>query len=211
VKETVTIIIPAFNEQGNIRSAIQSVLSAVRDAGCLYEIIVIDDGSTDGTREQALEEAKGDPRVVIFSNESNRGFGHAFKRGIQHATGEFITVFPGDNDMASSSLCDLIMARHQADIVTSHVRSNHNRPWIRRVLSGGYVGLLNSLFGLQMKYYNGAFICRAHKLRAMPIKSDGLTVLAECLIRQVKSGASYHSIVFDHTGRKSEQSKALRL
>ena len=70
---------------------------------------------------------------------------------------------------------------------------------------------MNSLFGLHLKYYNGAFIARTQLLQSIPIKSQGLAALAECLVRLIKSGYSYKAIYFEHTGRKNEHSKAFKV
>ena len=70
---------------------------------------------------------------------------------------------------------------------------------------------MNILFGLNLKYYNGAFICRTDLLKAIPIKSTGLAALAECIVRLLKQGVSFRAIYFEHVGRVHEKSKAFNL
>jgi hypothetical protein len=70
---------------------------------------------------------------------------------------------------------------------------------------------MNLLFGLKLKYYNGAFICRTSLLKATPIKSTGLAALAECIVRLLKQGVSWRAIYFEHVGRQHEKSKAFNL
>ena len=208
-EKSLSVIVPAFNEEGNIQNAIDSVLTAIKDLVDDYEIIVVNDGSSDNTEQLALAKRQGDERIRVISNASNQGFGFSFARGVSLAGMNFLTVFPGDNDMAGESLRRLIENLGRADIVTSHPVSSHRRPFLRRFLSKSFIALMNILFGLNLKYYNGAFVARTSLIRLIPIKSTGLTALAECLIRLIKAGHSYTSIPFEHVGRKAEKSKAL--
>ena len=210
-EKTLSVIIPAFNEEGNIRHSIESVLIAVNNLVADFEIIVINDGSRDETEKIALVKSQANSSIRVVSNDSNKGFGFSFARGVSLARMNYVTVFPGDNDMSHQSLEQLIDAMGSADIVTSHVINMQKRSILRRALSRGFVMMMNFLFGLHLDYYNGAFVARTELVRSIPIKSMGLTALAECLVRLIKAGYSYKSIPFEHTGRKSEKSKALRL
>ena len=205
---SVSIIIPAYNEEGNIEGALQSVTDALKGVIDDYEIIIIDDGSRDQTAAIAKAQSQKNPRVKVVSNEKNEGYGYSFRRGVGLAVKTYVTVFPGDNDMSSDSLRNLIQARTLADCVSTHPVKGHRRSLFRRTLSRTFVCMMNILFGLNLKYYNGAFICKTALLQATPIKSNGLAVLAESLIRLIKAGCSFQSIPFEHTGRKSDKSKA---
>lgn len=211
MKRSVSVVIPAFNEEGNIQAAIDSVVAAVNPLVDLYQIIVIDDGSRDQTRAFALEKAKTNSRVLVLSNEGNKGFGYSFSRGVKLAEMEYVTVFPGDNDMAGESLAKLVSEIGDTDLVISYMSKTNKRSLFRRVVSKLFVFIMNTLFGLKLKYYNGAFICRTQVLKAVPLKSVGLATLAECLVRMITQGYSYKAIYFEHVGRKSNRSKAFNL
>ncbi|MBL8012682.1 MAG: glycosyltransferase family 2 protein [Candidatus Omnitrophica bacterium] len=210
-ERSLSIVIPAFNEEGNIRSAIDSVIHAVKPLVDAYQVIVIDDGSRDRTREVALEKAKSDSSVMVISNDGNKGFGFSFKRGVNLAEMEYVTVFPGDNDMAGESLAKLVKEIGDTDLVISYMSKVNKRSMFRRIVSRTFIVLMNTLFGLKLEYYNGAFICRTEVLKSIPMKSVGLATLAECLVRMIKSGYSYKSIYFDHVGRRTEKSKAFKI
>lgn len=209
-RRSVSIVIPAYNEEGNIQAAIDSVINAVKPLVSSYQVIVIDDGSQDATRETALERAKLDPKVMVVSNEGNKGFGYSYARGVRLAEMDYVTVFPGDNDMAGDSLAKLVAEVGDTDLVISYMSKNNKRSLFRRIVSKLFVFVMNTLFGLKLEYYNGAFICRTQVLKTIPIKSVGLATLAECLVRMIKAGYSYKSIYFEHTGRKSDHSKAFK-
>ena len=206
---SVTVVIPAYKEEGNVEAAIDSVISVV--AGMDYEIIVVDDGSPDRTGEFARLKAESDPRIRVAVNATNEGFGYSFARGVKMATKDYVTVFPGDNDMAAQSLKDLIAARGSADLVISYMKKTNRRSVFRRLVSRLFVAIMNLLFGLRLQYYNGAFICKTELLRSVPIKSTGLAALAECLVRLLKKGVEYRTVYFEHAGRRHQQSKAFNL
>lgn len=206
----VTIIIPAYKEEGNIEAAIDNAVSAAQGAGTDYEIVVVDDGSPDQTGEFARLKAQSDPRIRVAVNATNEGFGYSFVRGVKMASKDYVTVFPGDNDMAAGSLKDLIASRGSADLVISYMQKTGRRSLLRRMVSRSFVGMMNVLFGLRLQYYNGAFICKTQLLRSIPIKSTGLAALAECLVRLLKKGTPYRTVYFEHAGRRHERSKAFR-
>lgn len=210
-KHGVTVIVPAFREEANIEGAIDNAVSAVTSCVSDYEIIVIDDGSPDKTGDFARLKAEANPNIRVAVNASNQGFGYSFSRGVKMATKDFVTVFPGDNDMAAQSLKDLIEARGQADIVISYMKKTNKRSLFRRFLSFMFVAVMNLIFGLKLKYFNGAFICRRDLLQSIPIKSTGLAALAECIIRLLRAGHDYKTVYFEHAGRKHDKSKALNL
>ena len=176
-----------------------------------YEIIVVDDGSPDKTGDFARLKGQMNPNIRVAVNVTNEGFGFSFARGVKMAGKEFITVFPGDNDMSALSLKDLLEARGSADLVISYMQKNNKRSFFRRCVSKTFVLIMNLLFGLGLKYYNGSFICRTSLLKAIPIKSTGLAALAECIVRLLKRGVTWRAIYFEHTGRRHEKSKAFNL
>jgi glycosyltransferase involved in cell wall biosynthesis len=196
IMKDISVIIPAYNEEGNIAAAITSVIAAVREMVDDYEIIVVDDGSADATGRLAEQEARDNPRVKVLRNPRNKGFGCAYRHGLAAASKTYVGVFPGDNDMSALSLRDIIREIGAADVITSYMRSGQKRSLFRRCLSGIFVRLMNGLFGLRLKYYNGSFMSK--------------TALAECLVKLIKAGYSYKEVCFEHKGRAHHCSKALR-
>ena len=207
----ISIVIPAYREEHNIEAAIDNAVAAATAVTSDYEIIVIDDGSPDKTGEFARLRAETNPKIRVASNALNQGFGYSFARGVRMAVKAYVTVFPGDNDMSGQSLKELMLSRGGADIVISYMQKTDKRSIVRRGISLVFVIIMNTLFGLRLRYYNGAFICRRELLQSIPIKSTGLAALAECIVRLLKKGHSFKPIYFEHTGRRHHQSKALNL
>ncbi len=205
----VSIIIPAYDEEKNIQSAIKSADKAVRGICSKYEILVINDGSHDRTCQKAELETKSNKSVRVINLVRHEGYGVAIKKGIEEAKMEYLTVFPGDNDMDLNSLSDLLKAMGSEDLVISYLGKSDTRRLWRRIASLTYIALLSTLFKLKLEYYNGPFICRSKLLKNLRLISTGFTVCAELKIRLIKKGFSYKEIPFVHIGRLYGKSKAL--
>lgn len=212
-KSGYTVIIPAFNEEENIKDAVNNTIKIFKKSKSTenYEVLIIDDGSVDKTGSIADGMSNQNKRIKVIHNNKNLGLGKSVCRGIAKASEEFLTVFPGDNDMSSESLVELINARRQADIVFSYPKDTSVRSYLRRFLSYLFVRIMNILFGLKLKYYNGPFICRSKIIKKMKLISSGFNIYAEMKIRLIRAGYSYKEIPFQLSGRKHGKSKAFKL
>jgi glycosyltransferase involved in cell wall biosynthesis len=201
---------PAYNEQDNLSQALDDMQRALEGLVEDYEIIVVDDGSQDRTLQIAQERGRQDPRVKCISNDHNRGYGYSYWRGVTCAQKDYVGVFNGDNDMYWGSFRDLVKNMDKADIISQYSSNPQSRPWLRRLLSRAFTVLMNTLFGMNIKYFNGCFICRRDILQVLTIHSQGLTVLAECKVKLIRQGYSYFEIPFIHVPRRGGRSTALR-
>lgn len=210
-KQSVTVVIPAYNEEKNLPHAVESVLKAAKTAKIEVNILIVNDGSIDRTRKVADLIARDNRhKIRVIHNANNMGLGSAFRIAITHVKSEFLTVFPGDNDMDYQSLIVLFQNMHKADLVNSYMVGKHNRSLKRRIISKFYVIILNWLFRLKLRYFNGPFICRTKFITNIPLTSTGMDIFAEAKIRMLKKGCSYHDVPFIHTGRKTGTSAALK-
>ena len=207
----ITILVAALNEEENIEAAIESVVTALDGVVDDYEIIVFDDGSSDRTGDLAEARARVNGRIKVVRNGVNRGIGYVFSNGIKMATKTYISCFPGDNDMAGESLRDIAKRIGETDLIVSYMAEMKRRTILRRVLSRSYVIILNGLFGLHLRYYNGPFLFKTSIAQSLEIKSTGLGIIAECIVKMLKLKCDYKQIPFIHTGRTAGKSTALSL
>jgi glycosyltransferase involved in cell wall biosynthesis len=154
LKEKVSVIMPAYNETSHIALSIEETVNTFKEFGCPWELVVIDDGSTDNTYYKAVELAKKYPEhVIVRKNSSNLGKGRAIKRAIHYISGDYIVFLDADMDLHPIQIQTLfdIMRLDKADIVIGsklHPNSVVNYPIQRRIISLGYYFLVRVLFNL---------------------------------------------------------------
>jgi glycosyltransferase involved in cell wall biosynthesis len=133
-----SIIMPAFNEQDSISAAIEEIQSRFRDETIDYEVIIVDDGSTDETR-QIAEKFQDGSRVKVVGYQENQGKGHAVRYGAEFARGEFLVFLDSDLEISSAKIHELIDSLKDADFCIaskrhpmSHVKSPADRVFLSR-------------------------------------------------------------------------------
>jgi dolichol-phosphate mannosyltransferase len=208
-KYGVTIVVLAYNEEQNLPPAIGGIVDRMRGVDWTYEIVIIDDGSTDATGRVADRLAEGNHRIRVIHHPHNIGFGRTFTDGVAAAKQPYVIGFPGDNDTSPMLVADLVRHAGDADLVMSYPRRTDIRSAFREGISKTFVVAMNAAFGLRLKYYNGSFICRTEALRAVPLTAKGFAVYAEAKVRMIRKGMTFAEIPFDHIGRKYGVSKAV--
>ncbi|MBU1726229.1 MAG: glycosyltransferase [Candidatus Omnitrophica bacterium] len=154
IKEKVSIIMPAYNEAGHIASSIEETARTFDEFGCPWELIVMDDGSTDGTFEKARTLLSKYPgRLIVKKNSFNMGKGRALKRAVHYISGDYVVFLDADMDLHPLQVQTLfdIMRLDKADIVIGsklHPNSIVNYPLQRKIISYGYYLLIRMLFDL---------------------------------------------------------------
>jgi glycosyltransferase involved in cell wall biosynthesis len=154
LKEKVSVIMPAYNEAGRIVHGIEETARTFAEFGCPWELIVIDDGSTDNTFEAAEALVPKHPHhLIVKKNPYNLGKGRALKKALHYATGEYVVFLDADLDLHPLQVQTLfdIMRLDRADIVIGsklHPNSVVNYPLDRKILSFGYYLLIRILFNL---------------------------------------------------------------
>ncbi len=151
----ISVIVPAYNEAENISKITKEAITFFEDCEFPYEIIIVDDGSTDNTYEKAVSISQEYPGVKACGYRSNSGKGYALKYGFQFAHGDYILFLDADSELAPSQIrlfLELMKVR-DADIVVGtkrHPLAKVNLPLSRRILSKGYSLLVKVLFNLNI-------------------------------------------------------------
>ena len=148
-----SVIMPAYNEGRVISKSIKETERVLSDARIDYELIVVDDGSSDDTFDQASIAGSSKVRVV---RKENSGKGSAIKFGFSFSKGRMVTFIDADLDLHPKHIPVYInlMKRHKADIIIGskrHPLSKIDYPFKRKVLSYCYFVLVKTLFGLKVK------------------------------------------------------------
>ena len=117
---SLTIIISALNEEKLISKTVSEILSVYRETNDKYEIILVNDGSTDRTGEIMASFSKDNPEIEVINNSEPCGLSEHFKDGINKARCEYIIHLSGDNEITIESLKNLINAIGSADLVMGY-------------------------------------------------------------------------------------------
>ena len=209
-KPTISIIIPAYNEEGNIRGTVNEVLRAFGDRFGGYEILIVNDGSKDGTGEVANALAAENPHIKAIHNSPNMGFGYSYRRGVAAATCDYVGFFPGDDCLPAECIEAVFDQVGKADIISHYTSNLEVRLASRRVISRTYTWMMNTLFGLHLSYFNGPTVHRREVIQNVKISTDGFAFLSEIMVRLIRSGHSYRQIGTPIRERKRGSSKAFR-
>jgi glycosyltransferase involved in cell wall biosynthesis len=168
----ISIVLPARNEVANIAKAVESSLAVARRLTVRHEVIVVDDGSRDGTGAVVEGLARQHyPRVRLVTHPVNQGYGAALRTGFEHARFGLVFFTDSDNQFDVGEIRSLLPLMADHDLVTGF-RVNRNDPPIRAVFSWLYNRLVEVLFGVRVRDVNCAFKLMNREL------IDGITI--EC-------------------------------
>ena len=209
---SLTVAIPALNEEKNIALTIASVLSAAAKVpGLQLEIIVIDDGSIDRTAAVVDDLARADHRVRVLRNQRNMGLGASIRRAIDEARGERFIIVPGDNDMPVATLEMLFRNANAADIVMTYFLNEEIRGRLRYLISDLFRILYTTAFDLYVVYINGPAVYPVASLRELELCSTRFSIVAEINVKLLRQGLSFTELpARRQTGTEGSTSAGLR-
>jgi glycosyltransferase involved in cell wall biosynthesis len=204
-------VIPAHNEALIIAStaeALDETLSRLVDD---YEIIVVNDGSTDATPTVVEELGQQRPSVRMVSHTVNRGYGAALATGFASATRDYIFLTDGDRQFDVRELEELLALLDRADIVVGYRRPRAD-PWVRRFYGWGWNMLVNVMFGYTARDVDCAFkLFPRSLLTEVKLHSTGHTLSPELLIKARRAGYRVAEVRVTHLPRTAGQAKGARI
>lgn len=210
VKNKLSVIMPALNEELNISNAIQSAFEALDFYGIEAEIIVINDGSKDRTQELIEEKIKEYPgRLRMIRHDAPRGIGASFWEGVDISTGNTIVMLPGDNENDPRETLRYYRLLDHVDMVIPFIFNREVRPMFRNILSLVYRFIINSTFFVNFTYTNGTVIYRKSILQKLTSRADGFFFQTDIIIRSVKNGYLFAQVPYKLGIRATGSSKAL--
>jgi len=208
---TLTAIVPALNEQGNIESTIDGIVPLLDKFFKDYEVLIFNDCSSDETGTLAEKLASKNKNIKVIHNPRTMGLGYNYKRGVEIATKDYIIMIPGDNEITTDSLETMFKKLGEKEIIIPYTVNVEIRLFSRRLLSKTYTWLINLLFSTNLKYFNGPVIHKRELIQTIPIQTNGFAYQTELLLKMIKSGHSYLEIGMFLKDRNSGKSKALLL
>lgn len=200
---TLSIIIPAYNEEKNIEAAVKAAVDAVRvnnNKISDYEILLFDDGSRDKTSEIADKLAMENNHIQVIHNRPNKGFGYNVLTGMQMAKMDYTVMTPGDDEILHESINNIFSRIGEADIIAAYHEDPKTRSLFRKFTSNLFVRIVNFLFGLKLKYYNGPNIIRTDLAKNNLPTTFGFAYSAEVMVKLLK----WRKASLIHVGMKTK-------
>jgi glycosyltransferase involved in cell wall biosynthesis len=191
----ISFLVPAFNEVEHIGPTVETLRRVTKNLELDgHEIVLIDDGSVDGTSECLRELEERDDRITAVFHPRNLGLGAAIRSGLDVATCPCFMVVPGDNDVQEDLLEALIKCSEVADVVMSVPLNRELRSLLRNNISNLYQTIYQNAFRVFVNYINGPGIWPTEQARAMDLKSRRFSIISELNVKLLRSGCSYAEV-----------------
>ncbi|HEY8764935.1 MAG TPA: glycosyltransferase family 2 protein [Solirubrobacteraceae bacterium] len=206
-----SILMPVYNERERVERAIAEVLATELPAD--FELIIVDDGSTDGTLE-ILRGGDWGPRVRLFEHEHNQGKGAAIRTALGHAQGEFAAIFDADLEYDPADLAllmpPLIDGRANACFGVRAFDGYTSHSFLFVLGNKGVTLACNILFNV---YLHDIMTChkmiRTDVFRSLPLHSAGFAIEPEITARLVQSGERIFEVPVHYRARSTDEGKKL--
>lgn len=198
-----SIFFPFWNEEDNIERVVTSAIPVAKKLARKWEMLLIDDGSSDNTVKIANSLAKQHPNIRVIPHSPNRGYGAALKSGFAHALYDYVVFTDGDGQFDFSEISKFLEKIDAVDIVIGFRKKRHDHPF-RHLL----MNLLKVWDFVFFGFYYRDIDC-GFKLfqkdaieKLLPLKSEGAMITTEILAKARKKGLKIAEVEVSHYPRK---------
>jgi glycosyltransferase involved in cell wall biosynthesis len=208
---SLSIVLPAYNEEENVESAVEQVSAVAQQLGVDYEIILVNDGSTDRTGEIGCELMQRIPNFQLVEHYPNRGYGGSLKAGFAAATKDLVAFVPADNQFDFSEITRFLERINEADIVSGY-RAERQDHLIRKLNAFGWNMLVRLLFGYLCHDIDCGFkLFRREVLEHVTLVSDGAMIDTELLAGARARGFRIAEVPVTHLPRVAGEATGANL
>ena len=187
--KSISVIFPAYNEEENIRRTIELAVEAMRPRFQSFELVSIEDGSTDSTGRIAADLANQYPEITLLRNETNKGLGESLYRGFRSAKSDLVVQNSLDYPLDLRDLDILLPELAEADIVVAVRKSRAGYSAYRKIASIVNRRLIRLLFQPKLRDYNFTQVYKREVLeKAIPTSRSTVFIVPEILIRAHRMG-----------------------
>lgn len=210
-KTSLSIVIPAYNEEVGIPVVLDDILTHMPRYVPDYEVIVVDDGSTDKTGNIADEYARKNKRINVI-HKSNGGYNSAMIAGIKNATKEYVGYFQADGQNLVRDFVHCYNALQKYDLVFVGRGKPHDYNTIRLFFHYGGFFLYYMLFGLRYSDPHWVYFWKTKEIQKLDLDpSGGVFLLVESLIKFEKKGLKVKELgPVKYRGRIGGEQKAVK-
>jgi hypothetical protein len=199
----ISAVLPAYNEEAALAGTVAGLRSVLARLGRPFEIIVVDDGSSDGTPALADRLAREDPAVCVVHHRHNQGYGAALKSGFAAARQDWVFLMDSDGQFDPAELPAFVDEASHADFVLGY-RPERADPPHRRIFAKAWARMMRLLLGVGARDVDCAFkLMRRSYLAAMPLEAGGAFLSAEMLAKAGRLGARFAERPVKHLPRRA--------
>jgi glycosyltransferase involved in cell wall biosynthesis len=202
MSDHLSILVPVYNESQGLARSYRELRDFFEKRDFAFELILVDDASTDDSPSIIADLVARDPRVKSLRHPTNQGPCSGLKTGPTLATGDWLLLLPADLSIPLDDITRLWERRGDADIVLGYLNRPQQRPVRRRVQSAVYTWLINRLFAMELRQVNFVALYRTEIFRRIRLQTSGVALHAEILVRARDAGFSLQQVGLEFRPRR---------
>ena len=210
--ELLSIIVPVYNEVATVRAVVDRLQSI--DLPVPREILVVDDGSTDGTREVLADAVRDGARVTVLLAERNGGKGSAIRRGLDRATGTIVAIQDADLELDPQQLGALVapIVAGTTKVVygSRFLTGASGAPWVTVAANRVLTGVTNVLYGSALTDMETCYkVMRTEVARSLRLTANRFDIEPEITARLLRHGHRIQELPVRFDARSRAQGKKI--
>jgi glycosyltransferase involved in cell wall biosynthesis len=207
----ISVFFPAYNDAESLRVLIPKTMETLRAITPDFEVIVIDDGSTDNTPDVVQRMQREFPALRVIRHPQNRGYGGALRSGFQAASKPLVFYTDGDGQYDVGELRDLLARLREGVDVVNGYKIRRADSLHRRLLGRSFHGLVRLLFGLRVRDVDCDFrLLRRHVLESVSLTFSSGAIGAELVTQIERAGFRIEEVPVHHYPRRNGKSQFFR-
>ena len=208
-----SFIVPCLNEEELVEKSIKEIIKAIHLVNLKdYEIIIIDDYSTDSTWEIISNLKKKNKNIKLIRNHRNLGLGYNFKKGYEISKKDNIILIPSDNSHSAKEISKIISnIGKNFDVVTTYYSNTSQRSFLRNLFTKTYTPFLNFIFGTNFKYFNGITLYNKKNLKKIKLNNNSFSYQIEIFVFLFYQKKFRYKIIPTILNDRKKGSKAFKL
>lgn len=211
VPGSLSVILPAYNEEALIATTVSDVMSVLCSWMRDFEVIVVNDGSKDGTGEIVTRLAACDSRIRLINHPVNKGYGAALVTGFESVTKEFAFFMDSDGQFDIRDLLRFFPLIEEYGAVLGY-RIHRQDTWMRKLNAWGWKKLVGFIFGVHVRDIDCAFkLFRVEFFRTNRLETRGAMINAEILYKLARAGYTFTEVGVQHLPRRAGKATGAKL